>query len=181
MEQPNEPSTKDIVQNLLERNVSRQTRNRCKWELIAADRLKSQERRIAELTEELEAISESATVLHGANESHWNKIKELTARAEKAEMQIVDFSLDCGTMTETIAALRDELSGISGKLEKAEAERDAAIEDLDVLKDSGFCNSCIGCNAPHSEAITYCTDWTRRGQPQDKNNNTKKAFMEIYK
>lgn len=53
----------------------------------ASARLKSQERRIAELTEELEAISEAAIVLHGANESHWSEIKELTARAEQAERE----------------------------------------------------------------------------------------------
>ena len=57
--------------------------------------------------------------------------------------------------------------GLTARAEQAERERDAAVADLDVLKDSGFCTSCIGCNAPHSEAITYCTDWTRHGQPQD--------------
>jgi len=56
-------------------------------------------------------------------------------------------------------------------LQQAERERDAAVADLDALKDSGFCNSCVGCNAPHSESITYCTDWKRRGLPQDGEGN----------
>ena len=56
---------------------------------------------------------------------------------------------------------------LTARAESAERERDAVIADLDALKDSGFCNSCVGCNAPYSESITYCTDWKRRGLPQD--------------
>ena len=61
----------------------------------------------------------------------------------------------------------ERIANLTARAEQAERERDAVVADLDVLKDSGFCNSCVGCNAPHSEAITYCTDWTRHGQPQD--------------
>ena len=56
-------------------------------EQLAADRLESQEREIERLKEELEQMEEAATVLHAANETHWTYIKELTARAEKAERE----------------------------------------------------------------------------------------------
>jgi hypothetical protein len=59
------------------------------------------------------------------------------------------------------------IAALTARAEQAERERDAAVADLDALKDSGFCNSCVGCNAPHSESITYCTDWKRRGLPQE--------------
>ena len=66
-----------------------------------------------------------------------------------------------------ITCISDELKAMTERAEQAERERDAAIADLDALKDSGLCNSCVGCNAPHSESITYCTDWTRRGLPKE--------------
>jgi hypothetical protein len=67
----------------------------------------------------------------------------------------------------TIADKDAKIAALTARAEQAEKQRDAAIADLDALKDSGFCNSCVGCNAPHSESITYCTDWKRRGLPQD--------------
>ena len=54
---------------------------------------------------------------------------------------------------------------------KATVDRFAAdlIESLQVqlaeLKESGFCASCRGCNAPtDSDRIKWCTDWRWRGR-----------------
>jgi len=71
------------------------------------------------------------------------------------------------TATNNIVELEHQIADLTARAEQAEKERDAAVADLDALKDSGFCNSCVGCNAPHSESITYCTDWKRRGLPQE--------------
>ena len=87
---------------------------------------------------------------------------ELTAEQVERAIDRLESMSHCGygPMRDTCA------TALTARAEQAERERDAAVADLDTLKDSGFCNSCVGCNAPHSESITYCTDWTRRGLPQ---------------
>lgn len=53
------------------------------------------------------------------------------------------------------------------KIEQLQAELLQKTQQLSDLKDSGFCGSCTGCNAPHDpNRTTWCNDWAWRG-PQE--------------
>ena len=55
---------------------------------------------------------------------------------------------------------------LTARAEAAEAERDAAGEDL---RQNGFCGSCSGCNAPHDpNNIKWCYSWEWRGPQAGK-------------
>ena len=63
-------------------------------------------------------------------------------------------------------ALKAQLASTLTRAEAAEAERDAAVEEL---RQNGFCGSCSGCNAPHDpNNITWCYSWKWRGQGAGK-------------
>ena len=66
--------------------------------------------------------------------------------------------------TDDFMRLSAKIVALTARAEAAEADRDAAVEDL---RQNGFCGSCSGCNAPHDpNNITWCYSWQWRG-PQD--------------
>lgn len=73
-------------------------------------------------------------------------VAEIEAELEKAK----EFSDDKIKLCDK---LYEQLSIEISRLEQYESE-------LTKLKESGFCATCTGCNAPHDpDKITWCMDW----------------------
>ena len=118
MEQ-NEPSTKEIVRALLNRSVDKKSFYRRKIELIAADRLESQEREIVGLTE-------------------LNKAEYVLYKSEIDAYRIASESLKL-----TILRYMDMTQTLTARAEQAEKERDAAVAEFDVIAQDGLCEVCF--------------------------------------
>ena len=129
----------------------------CGMKSAAADRLESQERDIETLRAFHERYAEQTS------KKYVEEICALTARAEQAEK-----NCDIWEKKWWEEALK-KVEAQAFK-EKAERERDAAVDAIADIKENGFCGSCKGCNAPYvgQEKITFCYGWEWRGlQPQE--------------
>ena len=83
----NAPTTGEITTRLYAWIAKAGYQDRCRDELIAINRLESQEREIAELTVACETIHQEKQAMIDCHKPNLDKIAALTARAEQAERE----------------------------------------------------------------------------------------------
>ena len=162
-----EPTTDEIVRALLNRSVDKKSFYRRKIELIAADRLKTQERDIEWMSKKFDEVYKTW------RESDSVFLEKIAAdRIESQEKEIDAKTFALSVAKELQDGQERTIAALTARAEQAEAREKAVLEDM---KD--YCQFCWHCDKNDDEEpcktcenVTHDgseTKWTWRGLPQD--------------